>query len=131
MRTVVPCYIKIEGGMVTPSYETVELGPIIILMLSQISYTRSTLYILPEFTPTPDMLEMHADKGKEPWEVFAWCIRDIISKNGNIPKQDNNKFEDKWAYIDFMNGHKDYMEVQGRIFRIGGTYNAENFEKLS
>ena len=30
-----------------------------------------------------------------------------------------------------MNCKKDFMETQGRIFMIGGTYNAENFEKIS
>ena len=36
-------------------------------------------------------------------------------------KIENNSFKDKYAYIDFMLGNSDQMEVQGRIFRIGYT----------
>ena len=39
-----------------------------------------TLTILPEFTPTLKMLELHADKGKEDWEIYAECVRDLMLK---------------------------------------------------
>ena len=35
---------------------------------------------MPEFTPNTIMLERHADKGNEPWEIYAWCVRDAMSK---------------------------------------------------
>ena len=86
---------------------------------------------MPPFTPNAVMLERHADKGEQPWEIFAWCVRDAISKQSGLKKQSNNNFKDKYAYVDFMMSRKDYMEVQGRIFMIGGTYDAKNFEKIS
>ena len=50
------------------------------------------MYILPEFTPNTLMLDKHADKGELPWEVFAWCARDVLSKQSGLPKQTNNNF---------------------------------------
>ena len=39
---------------------------------------------MPIFTPNEAMLEKHADKGKEDWEIFAWCVREAISKAGRF-----------------------------------------------
>ena len=39
-----------------------------------------TLTICPEFTPTMKMLELHADKGEEDWEIYAECVRDLMLK---------------------------------------------------
>ena len=89
-----------------------------------------TLNIMPEFTPNPTMLDMHADKGEKPWEVFAWCVRDAISKQSGLRKENNNTFKDKYAYIDFMTCQKDFMEVYGRMFMIGGTYDAKTFQRI-
>mmetsp|Transcript_20687 Transcript_20687/g.27924 ORF Transcript_20687/g.27924 Transcript_20687/m.27924 type:complete len:125 (+) Transcript_20687:856-1230(+) len=124
MRTVIPSYIEIDSGMIGPRYDTIDFFPLAWLLLAQLSTSKSTLYIMPEFTPNPIMLEKHADKGQLPWEIFAWCVRDAICKRSGLPTQNNNNFKDKYAYMDFMNCHKDFMEVQGRIFMIGGTYEA-------
>ena len=43
---------------------------------------------MPEFTPNAYMLEKHSDKGREPWEIYAWCVRDAIAKQGNLKKLD-------------------------------------------
>jgi hypothetical protein len=42
------------------------------------------IIIMPEFTPNTVMLEKHDDKGEEPWEIYAWCVRDVISKYSGI-----------------------------------------------
>lgn len=76
---------------------------------------------MPPFTPNNIMLQKCADKGKADWEIFAWCVRDAIAKKGSFTKIDNNSFKDKNAYINFMLGYTDQMEVQGRIFKIGYT----------
>jgi len=51
-----------------------------ILMFSLLNIRIGNIKIMPEFTPNAYMLEKHADKGVEPWEIYAWCIRDIIAK---------------------------------------------------
>ena len=84
MRTVIPSYIKISSGLVAPVYDTIDFFPLIYIWLSCISYSVSTLYIMPEFTPNAVMLEKHADKGNEPWEIFAWCVRDAMAKRSGL-----------------------------------------------
>ena len=86
MRTVIPCYITIKEGYVSPRYDTTDFLPLIYLMLSDPSLSKSTLYIMPEFTPNSVMLDRHADKGSQPWEIFAWCVRDAISKHSGLKK---------------------------------------------
>ena len=114
----------------SPHYDTVEFLPLVFILCSSFQVNRMTLHIMPEFTPNPQMLEMHADKGSQPWEIFAWCVRDAIANQSGLRKENNNSLKDKFAYIDFMQGHKDYMEVDGRMFRIGGTYDAKTFQKI-
>jgi len=43
---------------------------------------------MPEFTPTLKMLELHADKGAEEWEIYAECIREAMSKASGKPMLD-------------------------------------------
>ena len=43
---------------------------------------------MPPFTPNEEMLEKHADKGKEDWEIYAWCVRDAMAKAGNFEKRE-------------------------------------------
>ena len=117
-------------GMIRPFYDTVEFFPLVILMCSSFGTNVCTLNIMPEFTPNAIMLERHADKGNQPWEVFAWCVRDAMSKYSGLPKQANHNLKDKLAYIDFMTCHRDYMEVHGRMFMIGGTYDSTSFQKI-
>ncbi len=80
MRTITPSNFSITSGQVSPTYETIDLFPLVILVLSSLYFRWGKVTIYPDFTPTPKMLELHADKGKEPWEIYAWCVRDVISK---------------------------------------------------
>lgn len=130
MRTVTPTYVDVKAGQIAPFYDTCEMIPLFILMFSSFSTNSVTLNIMPDFTPNTVMLEKHADKGEEPWEVYAWCVRDAISQTSGLEKQNNVNFKDKTAYVDFMNGYTDHMEVNGRMFRINGTYDANTFQKL-
>ena len=125
MRTVIPSFTTFEWmGQIRPVYDTVEFFPLVFLLLSSFQTNCVKLRIMPEFVPNPRMLELHADKAEQPWEIFAWCVRDAIVKQSGLRKESNNVFKDKYAYIDFMTCQKDYMEVYGRMFMIGGTYDA-------
>ena len=71
-----------------------------LIMMSSLMGTSASITFLPPFTPTPKMLELHKDKGKEPWEIYAWCVRDAISKHSGIPKLDEKLcLSDKKGYI--------------------------------
>lgn len=53
--------------------------------------------ILPAFHPNEYLYKAHADKGKENWEIYAWAVRDIISKAGNLPKNEM-QYREKLKY---------------------------------
>ena len=81
MRTVIPSFTSFEWlGQIRPVYDTCDFFPLAFLLLSSLETNCVTLNIMPEFIPNPTMLEMHADKGEQPWEIFAWCVRDAIAK---------------------------------------------------
>ena len=103
MRTVQPCVITLDHGTVKPVFCTIDLRWLIVMMCSSFQYNTSTVAILPEFTPNEKMLELHADKGKEDWEIFAWCVQDIIAKKGNMKKAKHESFKTKQLYEGLYN----------------------------
>ena len=102
MRTVVPCFVTFETGQISPAYDSVEAGILMIMLMSSLELITCNLTLMPEFTPNTFMLEKHADKGKEPWEIYAWCVRDLISKTSGLPKNDKCSFRYKKHYNNYM-----------------------------
>ena len=131
MRTVIPSYLKWNCGMVSPCYDTVEFKPLAFMLMASFELSYFTLTIMPEFTPNKILLDRHADKADEPWQIYAWAVRDIMSKKSGLRCEANNNLQDKLAYIDFMTSNTDYMEVKGRLFMINGTYDVGTFQKLN
>ena len=85
MRTVTPTFFSMSSlGQVTPTYAIMAMIPLQLLLTSSLCPRWGQITIMPEFTPNPYMLEKHADKGKEPWEIYAWCVRDAIAKHAGI-----------------------------------------------
>lgn len=100
--------------MVMPTYEIIELVPFVMLLFASFSFRKAKITIMPEFTPTPYMLEKHADKGKEPWAIYAWCVRDAISRASGIPVLDEKLcLKDKMNFYELMNGRADRVEING------------------
>lgn len=40
---------------------------------------------MPDFEPNEYLFETHKDKGEEKWEIFAWAVRDAMSKASGLP----------------------------------------------
>jgi len=82
----------------------------------------STLTIMPEFTPTPFMLEKFKDKEKGGvWSIYAWCVRDAICRNSDLkPFDEKLSFKDKSAFIGLMNAQSDRAEINGQLFEYKG-----------
>ena len=73
---------------------------------------------MPDFTPNPWMLERHAARGNEPWEIYAWCVRDAMSRHSGIKTLDEKlNLKDKLAFEALMNGTSDKVEVNGQIWQ--------------
>ena len=122
MRTITPCFFHMTETMVTPCYDCILGLPHQVFLLAQLWPRIATLYIMPEFTPTPYMMEKYADKEKGgPWSVYAWCLRDAISKHSGIPVLDEKlSLKDKQAFMGLMNGWSDRAEINGQIFQYKG-----------
>lgn len=58
-----------------------------------------TNYELPPFIPNDYLFETHKDKGTEKWEIYAWAVRDAMSKASGIPKCDTASFAHKEEYM--------------------------------
>jgi len=73
---------------------------------------------MPEFTPTPYMLEKYASKGDGvPWKIYAWCVRDVICKySGLNPLNEPCKYQDKKGFIALMNGRTNKATINGQTF---------------
>ena len=117
MRSMIPCYFEISHGQIQPTYEIVDLAALNLLMIASLHCRCAKITILPEFTPNTYMLEKHADKGEEPWQIYAWCVRDLISKYSGIPKLDEKlQLADKLNFEALMNGVKDRVQINGQVF---------------
>ena len=48
------------------------------------------------------MLQRHADKGEEDWEIYAECVRDILCKHSGLKKSDQ-PIKEKLTYEKVLN----------------------------
>ena len=89
MRTVQPVFCKLSNSAVHLRTDTFDIPVLVVLLVCEIGLRRSTLHIMPPFTPNDKMLEIHSDKGTEDWQIFAWCVRDAMAKAGNFVKREH------------------------------------------
>ena len=88
-----------------------------IMLISELWFRTATLSILPIFTPNDFMLEQHADKGEQDWEIYAWCVRDVIARAGQFRKEEfYHGLNKRYEYYDFINGRTDFFETKGKYF---------------
>ena len=117
MRTVIPSFYSITAGQISPTYEIIDLVALLMLIFSSLYFRFGKINIMPEFVPNPTMLEKHDDKGIEPWQIYAWCVRDAISKHSGIPVLDEKlSLKDKLKFEALMNGKADRVEINGHYF---------------
>ena len=104
MRTVTPVYQTCSSTQdLNVTFDSVAYWALMVLICSSISCRKQKLHVMPDFTPTPWMLEKHADKGNEPWEIYAWCVNDAIAKYGGISKMEERlTTKDRIAIEDLM-----------------------------
>ncbi len=121
MRTVTPSWFSITSGQISPTYDLISLIPLLVLLMSSLYFRCAKITFMPDFTPTPYMLEKHADKGTEPWQIYAWCCRDAISKySGMTCLNEKLSLKDKKAFEALMCGYSDTVEVNGQLFKYDG-----------
>lgn len=73
------------------------------------------VHCLPPFLPNEYLYTKHKDKGTEKWEIYAWAVRDVMAKFGNLIKTDMPN-SDKVKYKYFMRGKTDKITFAGKTF---------------
>ena len=82
-KTIKPVFMKYGFFQLSPAFDTMELLPLVILMLSWACFT-CELNVMPDFQPNEYLFETHKDKGQERWEIYAWAAREIMMKQGGF-----------------------------------------------
>ena len=116
MRAVTPAVVKYSWGTFSPTWDSMTFIGQAPLMYSWPETYGCKVRLLPDFHPNDYLLEKHKDKGKEPWEIFAWAVRDIMAKVGGFEKNEQH-LSDKMLYKQFMAGHFDEFELNGKTIR--------------
>ena len=102
MKPVVPSFVTYETGQVRPIYDCASLLWLSVMIFASLQWNKVTLNAMPEFRPNQHMLDRHRDKGGDDWQVFAWCVRDAISRQSGLRKEEGNSLTLKKAYLDLM-----------------------------
>jgi len=106
MRTIQPACVMVDGPhMVDHAWGATPFFWYLFLLVSSLCGFVCTVHILPSFTPTMKMLELHADKGKEDWEIYAECLRAAMAKYSGL-KTSNPEIRNVVQYERFMTGTK-------------------------
>lgn len=142
MRPIIPCFIKLGNNLVTPSYDVIDFFNLVIFMCSSLTYSVATLYIMPPFVPNEYMLKKFEDKvtkqlpilghensdknNVEPWEIYGWCLRDVIAHYGQM-KVSDIPLRNKLEYEDFIHDKKSYVEFDRKIYN---SHTQEDFSEI-
>jgi len=99
MLPVKPVALKYTYDMFSPTYDCVAFL-VFLVMVGSSSGFHCEVIELPAFVPNEYLLKTHADKAKngQDWEVFAWAVRDVISKGGNMPLCNDQTQADRLEY---------------------------------
>lgn len=96
---ITPYVMKYQWDMFCPTFDVLTFIPFAVLHLCSFGH-RATLHKFPVFVPNDYLFKTHEDKvlkslqadakgpkfpAVEKWEIYAWALRDIMSKEGKIP----------------------------------------------
>ena len=78
--SIKPVCHRYEYGLVSPQWNDMCQFALMIMMLSQIGFNTVNVYSMPIFIPNEYLYKTHADKAKDRAEIYAWAVRDAMSK---------------------------------------------------
>jgi hypothetical protein len=83
-----PLVMKYKGWPFQPVSSVTGLTGTGTMILIGNLFNHAEMMELPPFIPNDYLFEKHKDKGTKKWEIYAWAVRDIMSKTSGIPKDD-------------------------------------------
>lgn len=87
LKAVYPAYLKYNASVIKPTIECVDMMALLIMQFSYGIYT-CQVNSMPVFEPNDYLFETHKDKGEEKWQIYAWALRDAMSKSSGLPPHD-------------------------------------------
>lgn len=82
-----PFIQKHSSVLFSAAYDTLTLHAHLVLMLCSPLHT-ITVYKMPPFIPNEYLYDTHTDKGEDKAEIYAWALREAMSKASGMPKSD-------------------------------------------
>lgn len=110
-KTITPVVLKYTFDGFTTDYALFDSGPLVILTLCWIwGGLKCEMMVMPDFQPTEYMYKTYADKGKERWEAYAWCLRDVMAKTSGLKITDipNRAKLAYWKHLNGKSGIEDF-----------------------
>lgn len=95
-----PVLLKYNYGTVSPAYDVAPIFPLYIFQNCLFDF-ECTVFELPPFVPNEYMFTKHAGRGKEKWEVYASCLRDVMAKAGEL-NTSNIHYAEKRKYQELL-----------------------------
>ncbi len=86
----------LETEPLSPTWEVITIRLAAIISMSSPYFTAKVL-MPPAFEPNQWLYTTHADKGESEADVYAWAVRDIISRMTGLPK-DEEKMPELYEY---------------------------------
>lgn len=96
---VQPMVLKYSGYPEPPTQCCLIMSWSMIYALFGTLYTYHERLVLPPFIPNDYMFEKFKDKGTEKAHIYAWCVREAMSKASGIPTDDSATFMSKFEYM--------------------------------
>ena len=106
-KRVRPMMIKNDlDATISIAYDVADVLPIAFLQMSWLGFQVIEMGLLPDFEPNEYLFQTHKDKGEERWEIFAWAVRDAMSKVSGRPTTDL-PVRLKMKYFNYLVGKSD------------------------
>ena len=86
MKAVKPIVINYESEeWFNTAWDCLGFLDHVLLSFSAPHFAQATVIDMPTFIPNDYLFETHKDKGESKWEIYAWAVRDVMSRTSGKP----------------------------------------------
>ena len=113
LKAVKPIVINYESeAWFNTAWDCLGFLDHVLLSFSAPHFAKATVIDMPTFIPNDYLFETHKDKGESKWEIYAWAVRDVMSRTSGKPTIESDA-RDKQTFKSFMCGKTDVLEKSG------------------
>jgi hypothetical protein len=107
---VIPMILRYQGSLIKPVTGYLHIAEGAIFLICCNWWNACQRYEMPTFIPNDYLFETHKDKGRNKAEIFAWAVRDAMSKTSGLPCSDATTMDLKSEMADTVKGKKTKKE---------------------